>query len=158
MIAALAAAACATTQYPPLATNPDVLSLRYDDGVQVVSGDGKPVAGAPMFTGLTDFVGCHKEARVEAKAAESTGTAARVTGVLALVLAAGASVGWASLADRDHLAPLLITGMSSALVGLGLGMANLWLRHQATGHAMDAVSLHNDQVLNGGGGCFAGSP
>jgi hypothetical protein len=149
---------CATTQYEPLRLPKGVLTLRYDGGVHVRSGEGRLVAEAPEFDGLTDAVACHDNARKEAAAAESRGSAARVLGFLAVTLAVGSQLGWLSLSDHQNEGVWLGAGIGSAALAVAFATLNIVLRHQAAGHAVDAVNLHNDAYFSGGGGCVAGAP
>jgi hypothetical protein len=152
-VAVLVLGGCATVAPP---ARPGLLEWRRTDAMELTS-QGAPVASAPTFEGLADFVRCVPDAARHARAAESAGGAGHVLSTLAVTGALVGLGGLYGLSDRARLDgtqwAFLGSGLVIELVSLGLAGGSLQQRTQALGHALDAANYYNDAVDAGAASC-----
>ena len=143
---------CASSNYAPQVVARGELTLRYDGGFEL-SAAGKPVARGLRYSGLENYVRCVPEARDQAQRASSSGKTAIAMSVLGGVFGAGGLIGLGAIADGDHWAPWLASGLGLATVGLTFSILSWRYKNHANGHAIDAMNFYNDSVGSLGATC-----
>jgi hypothetical protein len=155
---ALALGGCtyAPSIHAPRVVAPHELVLTYEDGY-VLSAEGRTVAKAYAYEGLTDYVHCVPRAREHAIDAESDGSAAVPLQITGGVLAFGGLGGLSGLAYLDKnggvAAGLLLGGLGMQIIGLALVAGGAKAKVAANGHAVDAMNYYNDAVGSRGRRC-----
>jgi len=142
--------------YPPRVVARHELVLRYDNRFELW-GEGRPVATAYRFEGLTDYVGCVPAARAHAQDAEADGRAVGPLMVSGGVLAGVGLGGLGGLAflnkNNAAMGAVFGVGIGVELTALVLVLVGRGNELSASGHAVDAMNYYNDAVGRTGQGC-----
>ncbi len=148
----LCSTGCATTRYAPQVVARGELTLRYDEGFQMWTGD-RPIAHGLRYRGLQEFVRCVPPAAEQARRATRDGTAALVLSALGGSFGGISLGGLYGLHDQDHQAAWLGGGVAIAITGTVLAGLGRKYRNSANGHAVDAMNFYNDSVGSLGATC-----
>lgn len=144
------------TQYSPQLVARGELTLRYDNGIQIWSGN-RMVSESYGYEGLDHFVRCVPKAKNHAELAQANGSRASAFSTTGIVLGSVSFGGLAGLYwyDKDPAitAVFLGTGIAMAITGVVFGGISRSLKEAAHGNALDAVNYYNDAVGSLGATC-----
>ncbi len=144
------------SNYSPQLVARGELTLRYDNGIQVWSGN-RIVAQSYEYDGLEHVVRCVPKAKQHANLAKQNGSRANAFSTTGIVLGSVSFGGLAGLYwyDKDPalMAVFLSTGIAMAITGVVFGGISRSVKEAAHGNALDAVNYYNDAVGSLGATC-----
>jgi hypothetical protein len=146
----------AATKYTPQLRAEGELTLHYDNGFSM-HAEGQEIASGVTWGGLTEYVQCVPMAKRHARSAESYGGGAVALSWIGAGIGLGSLGSLGGLAvyeqDKDLAAGILGIGVAAAITGVVLAAVGRNMKHDANGHAIDAMNYYNDQVGSYGGTC-----
>lgn len=144
---------CVSSVRPPQLLARGEIAVSMERGL-TLRAEGRVVGRSPIFRDLPEYVSCVERAHGPALGARSAGRRARAFSILGATLGFGALMGFAAIADRDHVYGYLGGALGSGVLGLGFASAGMRAKRLAIGRALDATNEYNDAVGSLGATCL----